>query len=914
MNQNDAQNGDTVQQLRQERDAALAVLESVTDGIIAWDRNWRFTYVNAEGARILGRPATELRGQGVLELFPELQHTTFFPHYEAALRENRVTEVTDYYAQFDTHFQVRAFPHEHGLSLYLRDVSDRLRFEKAFRNSIEALRDSEEQYRTLFETAPFGVVYQDKDSQILSANPAAERILGLTLDQMQGRTSLDARWRAVKEDGSDFPGEAHPVPIALETGRVIRDVPMGIFHPGQNEYRWLRVTALPQFREGESIPYRCFALFEDVTEQHRAEAAVQKANSALRASEERYRLFTEVSPQIIWSSRSDGLINYCNLYWKEYTGLTAEETYAEGWARAVHPDDHERAVAAWRAAAQNGDSYEVEMRFRRASDGMYRWFLARGLPLREDSKITRWLGTALDIHDRREASESLRRSEARYRSLALASGAMIWQAHANGAVFGDVPGWQALTGQTPNEYHGWGWADAVHPEDREPTALLWNAAREKNRPLETMYRLRTRDGQYRRMLIRAVPVVEADGTANEWVGSVIDIEDALQAEESLRESESRFRDLAENIPQLAWMTDATGWIFWYNRRWFDYTGTTLEEMQGWKWQAVHHPDHVVRVTEKFANHVRGGDAWEDVFPIRGKDGQYRWFLSRAFPIRDEAGMVVRWFGTNTDITEQREAERQIAEFAQKQQRVAETLQRSLLLAPAEDVYPGFDVTTVYEPAWDEAQIAGDFYDVFAPAPGKAAFVVGDVTGKGLKAASYTAEVKFALRALLREDPYPASALARLNRSLALGQALDRPGENSVCVALTLAVVDLQTGEAQLVAAGAEPPLWIHGTNGHAEEVYTTGVLVGADPDSRYDTRIVTLERGDTLLLTTDGVTEARRGRRFFGYDGLLRTAETSARDGGNADGVGRAVVEAAKAFAGGKLQDDACLLVVRRQE
>ncbi len=98
------------------------------------------------------------------------------------------------------------------------------------------------------------------------------------------------------------------------------------------------------------------------------------------------------------------------------------------------------------------------------------------------------------------------------------------------------------------------------------------------------------------------------------------------------------------------MADATGSIFWYNKRWFDFTGTTLEEMKGWGWRKVHHPDHVERVVAKISDCFETGKVWEDTFPLRGRDGTYRWFLSRAMPIRDETGKVVRWFGTNTDIT------------------------------------------------------------------------------------------------------------------------------------------------------------------------------------------------------------------------------------------------------------------------
>ncbi len=127
------------------------------------------------------------------------------------------------------------------------------------------------------------------------------------------------------------------------------------------------------------------------------------------------------------------------------------------------------------------------------------------------------------------------------------------------------------------------------------------------------------------------------------------------AEELLRDSEEKFRDLANSISQFAWMADASGFIFWYNERWFEYTGTTLEEMQGWGWQKVHHPNEIERVTAKFKQHLASGEPWEDTFPLRSQADEYRWFLSRAVPIRDETGSIVRWFGTNTDIEEVRQA-------------------------------------------------------------------------------------------------------------------------------------------------------------------------------------------------------------------------------------------------------------------
>ena len=129
----------------------------------------------------------------------------------------------------------------------------------------ELLQESERKYRTLFETMAQGVLLYGQDGKIISANPAAERILGLTIDQMQARTSTDLRWRTIHEDRTDFPEETHPSMVALRTGKAMHNVVMGVLIPKTDHYIWLNITAVPQFMPGEDRPFQVFITFEDIT-------------------------------------------------------------------------------------------------------------------------------------------------------------------------------------------------------------------------------------------------------------------------------------------------------------------------------------------------------------------------------------------------------------------------------------------------------------------------------------------------------------------------------------------------------------------------------------------------------------------------------------------------------------------------
>src|SRR5262249_6932640 len=178
-----------------------------------------------------------------------------------------------------------------------------------------------------------------------------------------------------------------------------------------------------------------------------------------------------------------------------------------------------------------------------------------------------------------------------------------------------------------------------HPDDYEHCTAAWREALRTGADYEIEERIRRHDGVYRWFLTRARPVRDEDGRITAWFGSSTDIHDRKEAEE-------RFRQLAESIPQLAWMARPDGHIYWYNQRWYAYTGSTPAQVEGWGWQDVHDPKELPKVMERWQASLASGTPFDMVFPLRGADGRFRRFLTRVMPLRDANGRIVHWFGTN----------------------------------------------------------------------------------------------------------------------------------------------------------------------------------------------------------------------------------------------------------------------------
>ena len=805
------------EELLRQKEQLDGLFELSPDAVILTDDDFHVLRVNKEFTRIFGYTAEEVAGQWLPKLIvPEELHAEALKNRDQLISGNRVELETIRQRKDGVRFDVSVVARgislgfeRVGVCLIYRDIAERKKAERKLERSEANLLESQR----LVHMCSWAY---DPLSGMVTFSPEVKRIYAIESDQdiwaadffldrvhPEDRPVVEEILRRAQLDKTDYDASYR---IVLPDGSIKHIFSVG--HPVLNQ-------------SGELVEFVGTSM--DVTEHWKARTELEKAfeeikqrTEAARRSERELRDVVNTVPAHVWSTSPEGQVDFVNDRWLQFTGLALDEAFGSKWEAVLHPDDRTRVLSDWHTALKNGRAMESEARVRRA-DGEYCWWFIRNVPLRDEAgKLIRWYGTAIDIEDRKQAEQALRKSEERWRSVFENSAIGVALTDLNGRFLATNHVYQTIVGYTEEELRALYFLDVTHEDYREAnwaliTELLegkrqqfqiekkylrkdgtsiwvsnnvslvpgtervprfimalsediterkraedalqrsegylaeaqklthtgsWavrvprmeNAQREAGQELaviprfgwdasywsnemyqifgfdpdpmppaymEIVQRLHPEDARHNTSVVEQAiqdkidfetdlrlllpnggtryihvvghPVVSASGDVTELVGMAMDITEqhearaALQtAFEQLKAEQIELRRMTDAIASYIYVLRPDGTAFYANQTVLDYTGLTLEDVQREDQRTrVFHPEDVERLREERHEALARGKPFELEQRALGKDGNYRWFLVRYNPLRDDQGNIIRWYATGTDIEDRKQAEERI---------------------------------------------------------------------------------------------------------------------------------------------------------------------------------------------------------------------------------------------------------------
>ncbi|GHO51782.1 hypothetical protein KSB_02570 [Ktedonobacter robiniae] len=397
----------------------------------------------------------------------------------------------------------------------------------------------------------------------------------------------------------------------------------------------------------------------------------QSPQNAFSQNEHMYRDLLESFSDGVTILTPEGLVLDVNQRPLADAHLQREEMIGKPFADSPawsHDPAAQQQLRAAIARASRGETVRFEARIHPRSDLSLDILMTITSHRDANQQVEYLICAGRDITERKYIEDELR-------TLVDAIPHFVWIARPDGhIIYNNQPliDYQAMSRE---QVEGDGWIAAVHPDDRQRVWDVWQTAIQRGVPYEVEHRMQDGiNGAYRWFLVRGVPQRNAGGTILHWIGTCTDIDKQKQAEQRIKANEQNFRVLAETVPQLVWTTRPDGLSDYFNQRFRDYTHATFEQLYGYGWSQFLHPDDSERTLAARAHAFRTGTPYEVAYRFKeGQTGVYRWFLARAMPVRNDTGQIVKWFGTITDIDDQKRTEQRLKDSEENLRVLAETM-------------------------------------------------------------------------------------------------------------------------------------------------------------------------------------------------------------------------------------------------
>ncbi|MBW4606854.1 MAG: PAS domain S-box protein [Hassallia sp. WJT32-NPBG1] len=513
------------------------VLENMTDAFVALDREWRITYVNQQTARINNMQPEEMIGKTHWEMWSWSVGTIVEQKYRQALAEQTPVHFEVLYEPLMMWLEIHAYPSPEGIGIYFRDISTRKAAETSLQNALQRLNFH-------VENSPLAVIEWDHEFRVSRWSAEAERIFGWQAEEVIGKNVQD--WQFVFTE--DLEAVTDTV-IRLAEGLENSTICYNRNYTKDNSIvycEWYNSTLLDESGKLISV----LSLVLDVTERKRVEAA-------LRESEEGFREMADASPTLIWMSDTSKLCNYFNKTWLEFTGRTIEQEIGNGWVEGVHPDDLQYCLDIYINAFDAREEFSMEYRLKRY-DGEYRWILDNGVPrFTSSGNFLGYIGSCIDISDRKVAEETVRESSTRLRFVLDSAQFGDWKLNllnepytAHRSLKHDqIFGYESLRSEWNYEI----FLEHVHPDDRQMVDQKFRNTLETYEGWDFECRIIRVDQSLTWIWARGSIYRDINGKPINLIGLVTDISDRKQAEAEREEMLMRSQQYAG---QLRGLTEA----------------------------------------------------------------------------------------------------------------------------------------------------------------------------------------------------------------------------------------------------------------------------------------------------------------------------------------------------------------------
>ena len=635
-----------------------AIVESSEDAIISKNLDAVIVSWNAGAQRIFGYTEAEAVGRPITILIPpELQDEA-----KKILEKLRAGERIEHYETMRVkktgikiNVSLTISPIRDstgrivGFSKIARDISERKLAE-------EALRASEERLRLAQQAARIGTFEWNIQTGVNTWTPELEEMYGLPMGGFGGtQTAFE---NLVHPD--DRTGVIKLVDAAMKSGQPTKGEWRVVWADGS--VHWI-AGCWQVFMDASGEPSKMIGVNIDVTERKRAEGA-------LRESEERYRLAAQAGRMYAfdWDVATDVIVRSEGS--SRIFGLPGEPTKLtkRGLLTCVHPEDRATFCNSIAECTPERPNTQISYRLLRP-DGSVLWLERTGHAFfDEQRRMVRMIGIVADVTERRRADEVLRRSQgylAEAERLAH-SGSWAWDTRTRDAFWS--PEMFRILGYDPEKTRpslSNVWA-RVHPEDRlRMERVLKEATTGLDQDVTSDYRIVLPDGTIKHIHAIAHPVTNDSGEVVEVVGTSMDVTERRRAEKALRESEERFRLVANTAPVMICMSDIDKLCTYFNQGWLDFTGRYLEEEMGDGWAERIHPEDLEECLKTYTNAFDSRERFQMEYRLRRHDGEYRWILDSGVPRFNEDGSFVGYIGSGIDVTERKLAEDALSTLSQK---------------------------------------------------------------------------------------------------------------------------------------------------------------------------------------------------------------------------------------------------------